>query len=139
MRALTVLAAVLAGLTFGLTASGAPPETIGQIAYASNGAIHIVRADGTADRMLFGRNIYPAWSPDGARLAVLGVGSGFSLETVAADGVEQSIEIEHPVFLQGRLRGHRTARNSCSPEARMPPAFRSISTSSARMASDCAS
>jgi Tol biopolymer transport system component len=56
-----------------------------RIAYVKDGAIHVMRADGSADRPLTrGRkDAAPAWSPDGTRLSFVRDGN---LHLVRADG-----------------------------------------------------
>jgi TolB protein len=89
--------AVLSGLAW----AGASPAPAGEIAYsaASDQTIHVVHTDGTNDRVLYSRAIYPAWSPDGAKLWVAGVGAGFAPLTVASDGVVQPIYFDQPLVI----------------------------------------
>ena len=56
-----------------------------RIAYVKDGAIHVMRADGSADRPLTrgGKDAAPAWSPDGARLSFVRDGN---LHVTRADG-----------------------------------------------------
>ena len=56
-----------------------------RIAYVKDGAIHVMRADGSADRPLTrgGKDAAPAWSPDGTRLTFVRDGN---LHLVRADG-----------------------------------------------------
>ena len=56
-----------------------------RIAYVKDGAIHVMRADGSGDRRLIrGRkDAAPAWSPDGARLSFVRDGN---LHVIRASG-----------------------------------------------------
>src|SRR5947209_4063163 len=99
MRTWAVIpATVLVGLAFGVSASGAPTEPSGQIAYASGDGIRIVNTDGTVNyRIMGGHPVDPTWAPDGSKLFVVSVAGSFVMETVSSDGIETPLHLDRPL------------------------------------------
>ena len=81
-------------------AAGSPPGTPGQLAltfYASGSGpyeIHTMSADGSGLRQsMVGGGLFPAWSPDGRRLAFLVLGQGIVVAN--ADGTARSTVVAY--------------------------------------------
>src|SRR5688500_13899906 len=106
------LAATLAIL--GLAAQGLPAaDEQGKIAYTRKSGdryvIHVMDADGTADKELGGQtanaNLFPTWSPDGTRIACMsGDDAGrppYRVSVLRADGTG-GVSLDGPNAINGR-------------------------------------
>jgi hypothetical protein len=109
--------------------STARPSANGAIAYVTADGTHLVERDATNDRLFVGSGRFPAWSPDGTRLAVTydsneitiaqAVGSNERLISLPDEIVQPRAHPRAPRRLRregrrGRAIGFRAVRSSGS-------------------------
>ena len=78
-RRLPLLLGLLVALAVTLAACGGGDDEVGRIAFRLGGDVHVINADGTGQSRLTtnsANDIFPAWSPDGSKIAFVSLRDG---------------------------------------------------------------